>query len=155
MQPHPTSLDKWITFFESLPEGERRENLIELAAQSASCAPQEGEAFEVEDVRHDAECTDTVGIHARVGADGAVHFAVSLGPKVQTLTRALTVVLCRGLAGLTVSEVLTISPDIVPRIVGAELVRLRSRTVYYVLNRMKEAAQVLSTRRGNQDSRTV
>lgn len=146
MQAYPAALEELITLFESLPEGERRENLIELAAQSASCEPQAGETYEVVDVRHDAECTDSVGIHARVAEDGVVHFAVSLGPKVQTLTKALTVVLCRGLKGLTADEVITVSPDIVPRIVGAELVRLRSRTVYYVLNRMKEAARALATR---------
>jgi cysteine desulfuration protein SufE len=36
--------------------------------------------------------------------------------------------------------------DFVPRIIGADLVRLRSQTVYYVLGRMKQAAQTLQTR---------
>jgi cysteine desulfuration protein SufE len=31
--------------------------------------------------------------------------------------------------------------DFVPRIIGAELVRLRSQTVYYVLDRMKQAVE--------------
>jgi len=32
--------------------------------------------------------------------------------------------------------------DFVPKIVGGQLVRLRSQTVYYILTRMKSAAKV-------------
>ena len=140
---YPAALSELIAFFESLPEGERRENLIDRATQAAKHAPKEGEAFDLEDVRKDAECTDTVGVHVRLEQDGGVHFAVSLGPKVQTLTRALTVILCRGLNGSTTQAVLDVPQDFVPRIIGTELVRLRSQTVYYVLNRMKESVQAL------------
>lgn len=152
---YPAALDELIAFFESLPEGERRENLIDFAAAAVTHAPREGENFDFEDVRKDAECTDTVGVHVRVGDRGHIHFAISLGTKVQTLTKAMTTILCRGLNGCTLQQVIEVSQDFVPRIVGAELVRLRSRTVYYVLNRMKEAAQVLATRREDQESRTV
>jgi cysteine desulfuration protein SufE len=140
----PAALDELVTFFEALPEGERRENLIDLAASVAAHAPQPGEVFDLEDVRKDAECTDTVGVHVRLEEGGRVRFAVSLGPKVQTLTRALTTLLCRGLNGSTVRDVLAVPQDFVPRIIGADLVRLRSQTVYYVLNRMKEAASALA-----------
>ncbi|MDB6006105.1 MAG: Fe-S metabolism associated SufE [Prosthecobacter sp.] len=140
---YPASLGELITFFEALPEGERRENLIDFAAAAAACAPKEGEKFDFEDVRHDAECTDTVGVHLRLEHGRRVHFAISLGPKVQTLTKALTTILCRGLNGCTLQEVLQVPHDFVPRIIGAELVRLRSQTVYYVLGRMKQAARAL------------
>lgn len=143
----PPALEELVRFFESLPEGERRENLIDMAAAAQNHAPGEGESFEVEDVRKDAECTDTVGIHVRLENNGCVHFAVSLGPKVQTLTRALTAILCRGLNGSTAAEILAVPQDFVPRIIGAELVRLRSQTVYYVLDRMQEAARRLQERR--------
>ena len=143
MAEYPAALGELITFFESLPEGERRENLIDLAAQAAKHEPKEDETFDLEDVRKDAECTDTVGVHVRLEKDGRVHFAISLGPKVQTLTRALTVLLCRGLNGSTPQTVLEVPQDFVPRIIGAELVRLRSQTVYYVLNRMKETVRAL------------
>ncbi|MCB1279034.1 SufE family protein [Prosthecobacter sp.] len=147
MPDYPAPLGELITFFESLPEAERRENLIDLAAASAAHAPKEGESYALEDVRKDAECTDTVGIHVRIENDGRVHFAVSLGPKVQTLTRALTTILCRGLSGCTLQEVIAVPQDFVPRIIGADLVRLRSQTVYYVLGRMKQAAQALLEKR--------
>lgn len=143
MAEYPAALGELITFFESLPEGERRENLIDLAAAAATYAPKAGEKFDWEDVRHDAECTDTVGVHARLGQGGHVHFAISLGPKVQTLTKAMATILCRGLNGSTLLEVLAVPQDFVPRIVGADLVRLRSQTVYYVLGRMKQVAQAL------------
>ena len=146
MAEYPAALGELITFFESLPEGERRENLIDFAAAAEAHAPKKGENFDLEDVRHDAECTDTVGVHARLEPGDHVHFAISLGPKVQTLTKALTTILCRGLNGSTLDEILAVPQDFVPRIIGADLVRLRSQTVYYVLGRMKQAAQALQSR---------
>ncbi len=101
------------------------------------------EHFDFEQVRKDAECSDTVGIHVRREPDGRMHFAVSLGCGVQTLTKALTTVLCRGLNGATMEEVLNVPEDFIARIIGEELVRIRSRTVYYVLKRMKEATGAL------------
>lgn len=144
MADYPPALGELISFFESLPEGERRDNLIDLAAAAPSCAPHQGEKFDLEDIRHDAECTDTVGVHARLEHGDHVHFAISLGPRVQTLTKALTTVLCRGLNGCTLAQVLAVPQDFIPRIIGADLVRLRSQTVYYVLGRMKQAAKALS-----------
>lgn len=140
---YPAALNELITFFEALPEGERRENLIDLAASAAAHAPQQGEHFDLEDVRKDTECSDTVGVHVQLESGNHVHFAISLGPKVQTLTRAMATILCRGLNGTTLQEVIDVPQDFVPRIVGADLVRLRSQTVYYVLGRMKEAARAL------------
>ncbi|OYW76755.1 MAG: Fe-S metabolism protein SufE [Verrucomicrobia bacterium 12-59-8] len=147
MADYPAALSELISFFESLPEGERRENLIDLAAGVSAHAPKEGEKFDLEDVRHDAECTDTVGVHARLEHGDRVHFAISLGPKVQTLTKAMATILCRGLNGSTLAEILAVPQDFVPRIIGADLVRLRSQTVYYVLGRMKQSAQTLQKAR--------
>ena len=135
----PPALQEIVEFFEHLPEPERRDNLIEMAAAAASSARREGESYEVADVRKDQQCSDTVGVFVRRDEEGRVHFAVELGPKVQTLTRAMTAILCRGLDGCTPQQILAVEPTFVPRIVGADLIRLRSQTVYYVLNRMKEA----------------
>ncbi|HYF34206.1 MAG TPA: SufE family protein, partial [Prosthecobacter sp.] len=112
-----------------------------------SCAPKEGENFDLEDVRKDEECTDTVGVFVRVDENNATHFAIELGPKVQTLTKAMTAILCKGLNGSTPQQVLDVPADFVPRIIGAELVRLRSQTVYYVLSRLKTAIKMLMDRR--------
>ena len=60
---------------------------------------------------------------------------------------AMTTILCRGLNGAGLQEVLAVPPDFVPRIAGPGLVRLRSQTVYYVLSRMKTAARMLLDRR--------
>lgn len=137
----PPALQELIDFFEHLPESERRDNLISMAETVDAHAPQPGQSYEVEEVRKDPECSDTVGIFLQQDEGGRVRFAVTLGPRVQTLTRALAAILCRGLNGCTAAEILAISPDFIPRIVGAELVRLRSQTVYYVLQRMKQAAE--------------
>ena len=136
---YPGALPEIVALFDGLGETERRENLIAFAESAAQWQPSDGERFDFEDVRKDKECTDSVGIFLRCDGD-RFHFKVSLGPKVQTLTRALTTILCRGFAGCTPAEIEACPPEFIPEIVGTELVRLRSRTVYYVLERMKEAA---------------
>ncbi len=144
---YPPPLQELIEFFEALPEPERRENLIHYADAAKTCARQDGEQFDLEDVRKDEECTDTVGVFLRAEPGDLASFAIELGPKVQTLTKAMTTILCRGLNGMPLKEVLDVPADFVPRIIGAELVRLRSQTVYYVLSRMKTAVKMLLDRR--------
>lgn len=143
---YPKSLQAIIDLFSGLPESERREMLINYADLAPRCAPAEGESFALEDVRKDEECTDTVGIFLCAEGPEAVTFKVSLGPQVQTLTRAMTSILCKGLGGASAEEILEVPADFVPKIVGAELVRLRSQTVYYVLTRMKSTAKVYLNR---------
>ena len=138
---YPARLTAIVTLFEGLPEDEKRETLIAYADQAGKCAPAPGEVFDLEDVRKDEECTDTVGIFLKVGTDRGVHFRVSLGPQVQILTKAMTSILCKGLEGSTIETVLEVPADFVPRIVGGQLVRVRSQTVYYVLTRMKSACR--------------
>src|SRR5439155_18849700 len=65
-----------------------------------------------------------------------------LGPEVQTLTRAMTAILCKGLEGATPQEILDLPSDFVTRIIGAELVRVRSQTTYYMLTRIKGICKV-------------
>ena len=138
----PPGLQSIIDLFAGLSETERREMLINFADGAARQIPQPGEHFDLEDVRKDEECTDTVGIHLRIDSQGGCHFRVSLGPHVQTLTRAMTTILCQGFDGAAPDAILETPADFVPRIVGADLVRLRSQTVYYVLTRMKGAVKV-------------
>jgi cysteine desulfuration protein SufE len=54
----------------------------------------------------------------------------------------MTAILCKGLDGVNPKEILEVPSDFVPKIVGAELVRLRSQTSYYVLGRMKAICKV-------------
>jgi cysteine desulfuration protein SufE len=144
---YPPKLGAIVSLFEGLPEDEKRETLISYADQAAKCEPADGETFDLEDVRKDEECTDTVGIFLKVEEPGRhVHFRVSLGPKVQILTKAMTSILCRGLECSTLDEVLEVPADFVPRIVGGQLVRARSQTVYYVLTRMKSACRAFLNR---------
>ena len=118
-----------------------------ITPKRRNCAPRPGESFDLEDVRKDEECTDTVGIHLRVDDQGKAHFRVSLGPEVQTLTRAMTSILCKGLEGSNPGDILDLEADFVPRIIGADLIRQRSQTVYYVLGRMKGALTVWRNRK--------
>ena len=143
---YPPKLQSIIDLFEGLPEEEKRENLIAYAEQAKSQGPRDGEKFDLEDVRKDEECTDTVGVFLRVDPDQQAHFRVTLGPQVQTLTKAMTSILCRGLDGTTPAEIMEIPADFVPKIVGGQLVRIRSQTVYYILTRMKSACRVYLNR---------
>lgn len=139
---YPPKLDKIIHLFETLPEVERRETLVSYADSAKKQEPRLGEQFALEDVRKDEECADTVGVYLQVDDEGKAHFRMTLGPEVQTLTRAMTAILCKGLDGATPQEVLELPSDFVTRIVGAELVRVRSQTTYYILTRMKGVCKV-------------
>lgn len=151
---YPLHLQEIIDLCEHLPEVNRREMLINFSDNAPLCEPKPGEEFVLEDVRKDEECTDTVGIFLKSIPEkpDQLQFRVTLGPHVQTLTRAMTAVLCRGLDGCTAQEILDVPADFVPRIIGAELVRLRSQTVYYVLTRMKSAAKVYLNRKRSEIS---
>ena len=139
---YPPKLNKIIDLFEHLPEDERRETLVSYADNAAKQEPRESEEFDLVDVRKDEECADTVGVYLHVDKEGKAHFRMTLGPEVQTLTRAMTAILCKGLDGATPQEILDLPSDFVTRIVGAELVRIRSQTTYYVLSRIKGICKV-------------
>lgn len=143
---YPPELAKIVGFFESLSEQEKRENLIAYAEQAKRHGPRAGEVFDFEDTRRDAECTDAVGVFLRVDRAGGVTFRIALGPQVQTLTRAMATILCNGLKGARLEEVAALPTDFVEKIVGSHLVRIRSRTVFYVLKRVKTACdEILKT----------
>lgn len=139
---YPPKLSAIISLFEALPEEEKRENLIAYSEQARKHEPKPGETFDLEDVRKDEECTDTVGVFLKVDAEKRAQFRITLGPQVQTLTKAMTSILCKGLEGTTLDEIMELPADFVPRIVGGNLVRIRSQTVYYILTRMKSAVKV-------------
>ena len=146
MPSYPPKLSAIVSLFESLPEEEKRENLIAYSEQAKKHEPKTGETFDLEDVRKDEECTDTVGVFLRVDGEKRAHFRITLGPQVQTLTKAMTSILCKGLEGTTLEDILELPADFVPKIVGGQLVRIRSQTVYYILTRMKSACRVYLNR---------
>jgi cysteine desulfuration protein SufE len=139
---YPEKLQNIIDLFEHLPEVERRETLVSYSDSAPKQAPRPNEAFDLQDVRKDEECADTVGVYLQVDEQGRAHLRMTLGPEVQTLTRAMTSILCKGLDGATPQEILDLPSDFVTRIVGAELVRVRSQTTYYVLTRIKSICRV-------------
>ncbi len=142
MMTYPPKLQNIINLFEVLPEDERRETLVSYAEAAKKQEPHSGEQFNLEDVRKDEECADKVGVYLQVDGQGKAHLRMTLGPEVQTLTRAMTAILCKGLDGATPQEILDLPSDFVTRIVGAELVRVRSQTTYYVLSRIKGICKV-------------
>ena len=142
MSAYPPKLNNIIDLFEMLPEVERRETLVSYADSAKKQEPKPGEQFDLEDVRKDEECADTVGVYLHVDDEGKAHFRMTLGPEVQTLTRAMTAILCKGLDGATPQEIMDLPSDFVTRIVGEQLVRVRSQTTYYILTRMKGICKV-------------
>lgn len=150
MSDYPPKLGAIISLFEGLSDAEKRETLISYADRARLQEPVEGETFDIEDVRKDEECTDTVAVFLRILPGGGVHFRITLGPQVQTLTKAMSSILCKGLEGITPEQILEIPADFVPRIVGADLVRVRSQTVYYLLTRMKGIVKVWLRRKASE-----
>ena len=59
---YPTKLQEIVSLFEHLSEEEKRESLVSYSLNAKSCEPKEGEKFDLEDVRKDEECADTVGV---------------------------------------------------------------------------------------------
>ena len=138
MSDYPPKLAEIVELFDVLSEDEKRENLIAFADQAPHCSPRDDERFDLVDERKDEECTDTVGVFLQIDqANRASHFRIRLGPHVQTLTKAMTAILCQGLEGATPEQIMEVPQDFVPRIVGGQLVRVRSQTVYYILSRIK------------------
>ncbi|MEM1294315.1 MAG: Fe-S metabolism protein SufE [Verrucomicrobiota bacterium] len=138
---YPAKLQEVVEFLEALPEQERREALFSYAEAAHRHEPREDETYRVADERLDEMCLDSVGVFLDLNADGRALFRVRLGPKVQTLTRALATILCQSFNELPLKTIVELDDAFIPRIVGAELMRLRSRTVYYMLQRMQEAAE--------------
>jgi len=136
--PYPGKLDAIIAIFESLSEEERRENLVSLALGAEQWKPAKNEQFHLQDVRKDEQCIDKVGVFLRIEGRRA-RFKISLGPNVQTLTRAMTTILCRGLDNCDLDEILELPEDFIIKIVGSPLVLTRSQSIYYMLSRMKDA----------------
>jgi cysteine desulfuration protein SufE len=139
---YPDKLSNIIHLFETLPEDERRETIVSYAENAKKQEPRKDEQFDLVDVRKDEECMDTVGVYLHVDENGKAQIRMTLGPEVQTLTRAMTAILCKGLEGCTPQEIFDLPSDFVTRIVGAELVRIRSQTIYYVLTRIKGISKV-------------
>jgi cysteine desulfuration protein SufE len=139
---YPKKLQSIIDLFDHLPEVERRETLVSYSDSASKQEPRPDEKFDLEDVRKDEECADTVGVYLQVDDDGKAHIRMTLGPEVQTLTRAMAAILCKGLDGATPQQIVDLPQDFVTRIVGADLVRVRSQTTYYVLSRIKAICKV-------------
>src|SRR5258708_19435807 len=92
---YPSGLQSIIDLFVSLPDEEKRETLIAYAEQSTKWAPHDGDKFDLEDVRKDEECTDTVGVFLSVDTKKQLKFRVPLAPQSHTLTRPMTPLLSR------------------------------------------------------------
>ena len=144
---YPEKLQEIVQLFEHLPDEEKRESLVSYSLTTKNFEPKDGEKFDLEDVRKDEECADTVGVFLQVDGEGRSHFRMTLGPQVQTLTKAMAAILCKGLEGVTPNAVMELASDFVPKIVGAQLVRVRSQTTYYILSRMKGICKVWSDRK--------
>src|SRR6266542_3067320 len=108
---YPPKLNNIINLFESLPEDERRETLVSYADNAATQEPRKGEQFDLQDIRKDEECADTVGDDLHVYENYQAKIRISRVPYVQTLIRAMTAILCNGLGGATPQEILDLPSD--------------------------------------------
>ncbi|HWG85966.1 MAG TPA: SufE family protein [Deinococcales bacterium] len=137
-----TTLDETVRIFERLPKETRIEGLIALADSLPRLAPEPTDSWDVVDVRKDQECLDVVGLYARREGE-AVRLAASVGQEVTTLTRALTALFVENLDGESAKNILSVTPEVIPRVVGEALMKQRSNTGYYTLRRIHEAVRAL------------
>src|SRR5207244_12506300 len=115
---YPPKLNNIINLFESLPEDERRETLVSYADNAGKQVPRKGEQFDLQDIRKDEECADTVGVYLHVDENGKAHIRMTLGPEVQTLTRAMTAILCAGLKAAIQQDMLYLPRPFVSGMIG-------------------------------------
>ncbi len=139
----PPTLAEIVTFFDGLTEVQRRDALLSYAAEAPRHAPCEEETYVAVDDREHPGCVDTVILCMAVTPTGGIRLRAGLGPEVQTLTRALVAILCRGLEGCPLQAVANLPDDFIPAIVGEQLMRSRARSVYHVLRRLRESASGL------------
>ena len=139
---YPAKLKRIVDYFSKLDEQTRRTRLIEYADQADKWLPKEEEPILIEDLRNDDECMDEVGIYI-VDEGEQISFRLYFGDEVQTLTKAMGVILGKGLSETTIEQVQELPSQVVTDIIGQRLVRNRSQTVYYILNRMKSAVKQL------------
>ena len=137
---YPGNLQEIISTLDPLREEERRETLVHFSLGAEKWEPAKGEKFHIKDVRKDEQCIDTVGVFLRI-ENRRARFKVKLGPNVQTLTKAMTTILCRGLDNCDFEEILRLPEDFIVKIVGSPLVTTRSQSIYYMFSRMKEALE--------------
>src|ERR1700676_5569554 len=103
-----------IRLVEAHPDEETREPLMRCTEQAKRHERKAGETFDLDDVRKDEECTDTVGVFLRVDPESRARFRITLGPQVQTLTKAMPSILCKGLEGTPLDEIMELPADFVP-----------------------------------------
>lgn len=134
----PQRLERIASYFEHLDEQSRRERLIAYADQSGKWLPQPDDNILYQDIRKDEECLDEVGVYI-VDDDGHIAWRMQYGKDVQILTRAIGTILSDGLNHADAEEVLSMPADVVHRIIGQQLFRNRSQSIYYIFNRIKQA----------------
>lgn len=142
----PPALAEWVAFFGGLTEAQRREALWSCAEESARHAPREDETHDAIDARTEPGCSDEVTLFVKIEPDGGLRLRAELGPDTRTLTRALVTILCRGLNGSDPALVAALPDDFIPEIVGEPLLRSRSRSVYGITSRLREAVRSLLAR---------
>lgn len=141
---YPKPLAKIVSLMQGLPEDDRRDMLIDFAKQVVKYAPEKGAEYDVNENRRDPECTDKVGVYLELLDPRRCAVRMSFGPQVQTLTRAFSYILCRGLAEASPDEIVTLDESFAEKVMGGPLMRQRSQTVYYIVRRIKEAARKLT-----------
>jgi cysteine desulfuration protein SufE len=133
----PQTLQNLKDLFSPLDEDERRELLCALAQESKKYRQNYQQTYFAETYHKDPICTDTVGIHLFQTNKNNYSLHVSLGPHVQTLTKAFACILCKTINNLSEKEILELQAEDIHELIGTPLVKQRSQITHYLLNRIK------------------
>ena len=131
---YPPKLNNIINLFESLPEDERRETLVSYADNAKKQEPRDGEQFDLQDIRKDEECADTVGVYLHVDEQGKAHIRMTLAGGANS-DPSDDGILCKGLEGATPQEILI--AERFRDALSAPSWCACVQTTYYVLTRIK------------------
>ena len=148
------SLEQTVEELRSLPRDAQITNLITLAGDLKQLAPDSTQRWEVEDVRQDLECADTVGLYVRRSESG-VRLAAEVGSEVTTLTKALTALMVQHLDGETPSAIASVTASQLSSIVPESLLRQRQNTVNYAVQRLQDAVGKLEPVTKGNESRAA
>ena len=138
MNKLPERLERIASYFEGLDEQSRRERLIAFAGQSEKWLPKPDDEILYKDIRKDEECLDEVGVFITEDNIG-LSWRMQYGKDVQILTRAIGTILSDGLDHAKPEEIISLPADVIHRIIGQQLFRNRSQSIYYIFNRIKQA----------------
>ena len=136
------NLNNIIKLFNNISENEKIYLLINYADKYLLYTPLPKEKFDLEDIRKDQECYDEITILLKVNKQQKINLKFKLKSEVQTFTKAIITIFCEAFNNCYIYDILKINDNILNKIIGKDLFRLRTQNLYYILKRIKNICKI-------------